>query len=151
MRLPDWPKWKIMLVMWGAALPVMIAVVVAGYANRPSADCERADTAAHRIVGVIHATSMGMAGHPVPDLPREVTESEAAIRAEAAAIEDDELRTEVLALADAVQRIGRGNVSAPPHGFPDRDVVGGRQDLTNALQAMRRTCPNVGTDEPPPT
>jgi hypothetical protein len=147
-RLPDWPKWKIMLVMWLAVLPVMLVMILTA-PEEPSSDCARADDAVHHAAAVIPGVLGGMGGHSEPDLPRIAAESSAATRQEAAAIGEPDLRATVSAVADAVQRIGRGNPSAAPHGFPDRDFIGGYQDLMAALHDVKRLCPNVGTDELP--
>lgn len=150
MGLPDWSRGKITLAMGAVAAPIaLILILTAPRDTAPSADCQRADDAAHHLMAVFPAAMRGMGGHSEPNLPREAAEAEAAIRGEAAGIEDPELRTKVVALADAVHRISKGSPSAPPSGFPDRDFVGGYQDSTAALHAVKLMCPNVGTDEIP--
>lgn len=57
-----------------------------------------------------------MGGHSEPNLSRTAAEAEAAVRGEAAAVQDPELRTRVLKLADAVHRISKGSPNAPRVG-----------------------------------
>ncbi|WP_264006458.1 hypothetical protein, partial [Mycolicibacterium sphagni] len=48
----------------------------------------------------------------------DVTAAAAAIRGEAAAIEDPTLRSTTVRLADNLERVSNGNPSSPPNGFP---------------------------------
>ncbi|OBF10498.1 hypothetical protein [Mycobacterium sp. ACS4331] len=150
MGLPDWSRGKITLAMGAVAAPVaLVLILTAPRDDVPSADCQRVDDAAHHLAAVFPGVLQGMGGTADPNLPRKAAEAETAIRTEAAAIQDSEVKTTVLALAEAVHRISRGSPSAPPSGFPDRDFIGGYQDSTAALHAVKLLCPNVGTDAMP--
>lgn len=151
MGLPDWSGAKIRLVMLAVAAPVMLIMVLVGYAtedsDEPSADCQRVDQVAHHLV--MPGVSAGKDGAGDPNAPREAAAAAVAARDEAASIEDPDLRRKALAFADALQQFGQGNHSAPPNGWPDRNYMGGYQNSISALYELKLACANVGTDELP--
>ncbi|MEW2483834.1 hypothetical protein AB0876_30045 [Mycobacterium sp. NPDC049093] len=154
MALRDWSSAKVRLVMLAAASPLMLIMVVVGYADDSSdelsADCQRADQIAHQWVKVVPGVLKGMGvGEVDPNLARDAGEATTAVRDEAASIEDQDLKRKALTFADALHRISQGNPRTPPNGWPDKNFVGGFQDGTEALHELKLACPNVGTDQVP--
>ncbi|BBX29949.1 hypothetical protein GCM10009632_48300 [Mycolicibacterium alvei] len=140
--------------MLAVAAPIMLIMVVVGYADESSDelsdDCRRADQIAHQWVKVVPGVLQGMGvGEVDPNLARDAGEAATAVRDEAASIEDRDLKRKALRFADALQRISQGNPRTPPNGWPDNNFVGGFQDGTDALHELKLACPNVGTDQLP--
>ncbi|OMC37336.1 hypothetical protein A5740_04950 [Mycobacterium sp. GA-1841] len=139
--------------MLAVTAPVMLIMVAIGYAtddsDEPSADCRHADQIAHHFVSVAPGAISGLAGEADRDVTRKAAEAATAARAEAASIEDPDLRRKALAFADALQLFSQGNPSAPPNGWPDKNYMGGYQNSTKALHDLKLACPNVGTDQMP--
>ncbi|MGV0745582.1 hypothetical protein [Mycolicibacterium sp. XJ870] len=148
MSIRDWSSAKVRLVMLAIAAPFMTIWVIVGYAQESSGqnpDCAHADTAARHWAVVIPGIHAGLAGGAeTPNLSRDTADAADAIRGEADSITDSTLKTKVLALATALDRVSRGNPSSPPNGFPDKDYMGGMQGATSALHDLKIACPDIG-------
>lgn len=125
-------------------------VVTAPDEKELSADCARADQAARHWARVLPVMQGGMFGDSdTTNLSRDTAGAAAAVRREAAAIEDAALQTKVNALATALEKVSRGNPKSPPNGWPDKEYVGGYQGTTAALHDLKIACPDIGDDPLP--
>ncbi|KUI43082.1 hypothetical protein AU197_11390 [Mycobacterium sp. IS-1590] len=153
MAIRDWSKARFVLLI---ALPVLLLIgipmVVWSYQSEPpglSGDCLHVDQAMRQWMRVLPRIQRGMVNADDTALDADTAAAAAAIRAEAKSIEEPTLRSTVLKLADDLDRAGQGTPSSPPHGFPDRNYVGGMQDSMTTGYALKRACPEA-VDDPLP-
>ena len=145
MALRDWSKAKFTVLI---ALPVFLVIgvpmVVWRYHTEPaslSGDCLHVDQAMRHWMRVLPRIQLGLGEAGDTALLSDIAAAAAAIRGEGEAVQDPELRSTTMALADNLSRVSRGSPNSPPNGFPDRDYVGGMQDSMSTGHALNLACP----------
>ncbi|WP_131812662.1 hypothetical protein [Mycolicibacterium peregrinum] len=136
MALRDWSSAKVRLVMLAAASPLMLIMVVVGYADGPSdEDCGHAEQAMAHWLSVQLDTHRAMTGPAPTTLSTDAADAAAAVRQEATAIEDSGLRQTASTLANQLDQVSKGN------------HVRGYEGTAEAIQDLKTACPKAG-DEP---
>lgn len=98
---------------------------------------------------VLPRIQLSMAKEGGPTVLSDVVAAARAVRVEAEAIGDAELRSTVMRLAGNLDQVSKGSPSSPPNGFPDRNYVGGMQDSMSTGHALKLACP-AAVDDPVP-
>lgn len=121
--------------MLAAAMPVMVTMVVVGYANDPSdADCGHAARAMAHGISVQLDVNQAMTGTAPTTLSTDAANAAAAVRQEATAIEDSELRQTASALASQLDQVSKGN------------HVRGYEGAIEAILDLKTICPKAGEE-----
>ncbi|MGN7778773.1 hypothetical protein ACTJJE_04540 [Mycolicibacterium sp. 22603] len=153
MGIWDWSRAKItFLIVLPVFLVIAVPMVVWGYRSespRLSGDCVHVDQALRHWMTVLPRIQLSMAKEVDPTVLSDVVAAARAVRVEAEAIGDPELRSTVMRLAGNLDQVSKGSPSSPPNGFPDRNYIGGMQDSMSTGHALKLACP-AAVDDPVP-
>ena len=143
--------------MLAVALPIIAGILVWNYANDParkplSPDCVQVHDAILQWGRVMPDISNALSAdaRTQPTLARDTADAAAAVRRTAAAVDDPTVRRKVTALADALDKVSRGNPSSPPNNWPDQNFMGGHQGALAAVHDLAEVCPNINDEKNPP-